>query len=174
LLLNGTDKSILEDLKERMLNASENFDFETAAKYRDLIESLNFLLYREKVIAFTKENHNIAMIEQLSEHTIKLFLIKGNKVLFCEKFDLEAINLELIRSMIRSNIFICFTNGAFHSPQEICREDIDEAQIIYSYLKGSPSNNRTIPEHWLDSEDNPNLVEEINKLLDPVYELISK
>ncbi|WP_236619601.1 UvrB/UvrC motif-containing protein [Bacillus sp. 1NLA3E] len=173
-LLNGTDKSILEDLKERMLNASENFDFETAAKYRDLIESLNFLLNREKVIAFTKENHNIAMIEHLSEHTIKLFLIKGNKVLFCEKFALEAINFELIRSMIRSNIFICFKNAAFHSPLEISSEDIDEAQIIYSYLKGSPSNNRTIPEHWLDSEDNPNLVEEIDKLLDPVYELLSK
>ena len=53
-LLNGTDKSILKDMKKKMLYASENFDFETAAKYRNYIEAITSLLKKEKVIKFTK------------------------------------------------------------------------------------------------------------------------
>lgn len=173
-LLNGTDKSILEDLEQRMLKASDNFDFETAAKYRDIIESINFLLNRGKVIRFTEENHNITMMEHLSDSTIKLFLIKGNRVLFSEKYDLEMTSSERIRSIIKSNIFTYFTNKASYSPVEVSSEEIDESQIIYSYLKMTPSNYRIIPEHWLDSVDNPHLDKEINKLFDRVYGLLTK
>ncbi len=164
-LLNGSDMSILEDLKQRMLDASEKFDFETAAKYRDYIEAINFLIKKEKVIEFTEENHNIAMIERLSDYTIKLFLLKGNKILFTEKYVLDNIDMEQSRAKIKKKIFSYFMTKATNVPMEVSRYEIDEAQIIYSYLKGSSCRYINIPEKWLDTENHANLDEALNKLL---------
>lgn len=53
-LLNGNDKIILQEMEHIMSSASEKFDFETAAKYRDYISSVNYLLEKIKIIKFTK------------------------------------------------------------------------------------------------------------------------
>ena len=103
-LLNGTDKTILQDMKKKMLEAAENVDFEKASKYRDDIEAITSLLKKEKVIKFTKKNKNIVMIEYLPEQSMKLFLIKGNKVLFSEKYQLENKNIEQLRKQIKTTI----------------------------------------------------------------------
>ena len=54
-LLRNTDRSILNEMEREMLKAAERFDFETAAKYRDIIDSVKFLINKEKVIEFTKK-----------------------------------------------------------------------------------------------------------------------
>jgi excinuclease ABC subunit C len=118
-LFNGTDMSVLKEMKQRMLYASEKFDFETAAKYRDYIDAISFLINKEKVIEFTKDNKNIAVIEHLSNCTIKLFLIKGNKVLFSEKYILEKANIEYLSTIIKTNILTCFKAKTLNSSIEV-------------------------------------------------------
>lgn len=90
-LLDGTDRGILEEMRQRMLFTSEQFDFETAAKYRDYINAVNFVVNKEKVIEFTEDNKNIAITEYLNDSTFKLFLIKGNRVLFSKKYWFIAV-----------------------------------------------------------------------------------
>ncbi len=46
-LLKGTDMSILEDMNQMMLNASEAFDFEAASAYRDHIQAVSSLLKKK-------------------------------------------------------------------------------------------------------------------------------
>jgi excinuclease ABC subunit C len=161
-LLNGKDMSILEEMKQKMELAAENFDFETAAKYRDYIDSVNFLLYKEKVIQFTEENKNIAIIEFLTEHTFKLFLIKRNKVLYSEKYKSE--NQEELVTAIKTKMIHCFKPHKLHLSLDVSKEEIDEAQIIYSYLQSGSCNYIYIPEPWLDF-DNKELDSVIKKLL---------
>lgn len=139
-LLKGTDKGILEEMKSIMNSAAERFDFETAAKYRDYISAVNYLMDRINVVEFTKKNKNIALLEHLDDNNIKFFLIKGNKILFSEKYDLTSLNLEELKAALKANILLYFNNSALKGPLELRREDIDEAQIIYSYLKGKSNN----------------------------------
>ena len=164
-LLNGTDHSILEKIQQRMIKASERFDFEKAAKYRDLIELIHYLLNRKKVIEFTESNQNIAITEHLLDGTLKLFLIKGSKVLFREKLSLTSASSGQINAMIKSTILAYFDPNERNSSILINRFEIDEAQIIYSYLKGSNCSYIIIPEKWLEFENHVNLDDAVNQIL---------
>ncbi|MGG1397897.1 UvrB/UvrC motif-containing protein [Bacillus salipaludis] len=161
-LLNGTDRSMLEDMKEKMLQASEKFDFETASKYRDYLESINFIINKEKVIEFTEANKIIAVAEFLNDYSFKFFLIKGNKVLYSKKYSITSI--KKLSSFIEKDILTCLKNVDSNESFKISKDEIDEAQIIYSYLKSSTSRHLIIPDHWLNPE-NHSLDREIKKLL---------
>lgn len=52
--LNGEDKTILKSLEERMLTASESLDFERAKEYRDLIQHIQNLNNKQKIMSSDK------------------------------------------------------------------------------------------------------------------------
>ncbi|WP_352419669.1 UvrB/UvrC motif-containing protein [Proteiniborus sp.] len=164
-LLNGTDMSILEEMKQKMQKTSENFDFEVAAKYRDYVIAIKTLISKEKVIEFTEDNKNIAVIEHLNNSNVKLFLIKGNKVLFNEKYKLDNLSMEQTQIQLKSNILNCFKDNELSLTIEIKKEDIDEAQIIYSYLKSNNCNYIIIPDEWLDSRNYDHIDQALLNLL---------
>jgi len=146
-LLNGTDMHILEEMKQRMENASLNFDFETAANYRDNLDTIHSLINKEKVIEFTEANKNIIILESLEDNIYKLFLIKGNKVLFSEKYNTKELTIEQLVWSIKQKILTYFKSDD-DTTIEVSRDDIDDAQIIYSYLKSGTPNHIVIPDHW--------------------------
>lgn len=164
-LLDNTDKTLVDKMNEIMTKASEDFDFETAAEYRDYISAISYLMDKEKVKEFAEENQNIIMVENLNENTIKLFLIKGNKIIFSDKYKLLSSTNNDTTSLITSNILNYFNGEILDSSLELNRHQIDEAQIIYSYLKNNNCKYTIIPDRWLLSENKIIIDEEIKKLL---------
>jgi len=160
-LLNGSDRSLLAEMEQRMADAAETFHFEKAAKYRDHINTVKSLLNKEKMIEFTLENKNMAIIEYLNDHSFKLFLIKGKEILYCKKHFLENKDIEHLCSIIKESILTYFHKRTPILTKEISRDEIDEAQIIYRYLKSSLCNYMIIPEKWL----NPKSISKIDKSL---------
>ncbi|WP_172798843.1 GIY-YIG nuclease family protein [Paenibacillus sp. FJAT-26967] len=151
-LFQGTDRSLYEEMKQKMLAASENCEFEKAVKYRDYIEAADFLLKKEKVMRFTEENLNIAVVESLSEDTFKLFLIKRSKVLYRGKF--STARKRQMKAKIKEVILEKFGEDEIRPAMDVSRHEIDEAQIIYSYLQSSGVKHLLIPQEWLEY-DNP-------------------
>lgn len=162
-LLQGMDTSLLDVMERRMIEASEQFEFEEAVKYRDTLDAILFLLNKEKVIEFTESNKNMAVIESLSDDTFKLFLIKKNHILFNEKY--RWYEVESVKETIKTNILTIFKSKVVNLSKKISRNEIDEAQIIYSYLNGSHCRYIIISEQLLEAEDTTNLEDELNKLL---------
>lgn len=161
-LLGGDDKSLLTEMEHKMNSLSDNFDFEKAAKYRDYISAVNYLIDKFKVIEFAEENKNIALLEPLGDNIIKFFLIKGNKLLFSKKYILKDI--ENLKSIMKNNILFYFKDKGSKNLIGIGKEDIDEAQIIYSYLKNKSNscNYVIISEKCFSSLNEAS----INKILD--------
>ncbi|WP_286167879.1 UvrB/UvrC motif-containing protein [Bacillus sp. 22-7] len=151
--LKGTDMSILEDLNQMMLNASEAFDFESASAYRDHIQAVSSLLRKEKVIEFTEGNHNIVAIERLADLAIKLFLIKRTEILFSYSFA-AAHSME---EKIKADILAYFKNEEANAAGDISKHEIDAAHIIYRYLHSGSCSYLLIPENWLESENHSTL-----------------
>ncbi|MGM0775933.1 MAG: GIY-YIG nuclease family protein [Bacillota bacterium] len=159
--LKGADRSILEDMNQMMLNASENFVFEAASAYRDHIQAVSSLLKKEKVIEFTEENHNIAAIERLTDSAIKLFLIKRTEILFSHSFA-AAHSME---EKIKANILAYFKNDEANAAGDISKHEIDAAHIIYRYLHSGICSYLLIPENWLESENHSTLALALEDLL---------
>jgi len=163
VLLQGFETSLLSAIEQKMIDASEKFDFEAAGKYRDTLNAIHSLLNKEKVIEFTESNKNIAVIEALTDRTFKLFLIQGNKILFSEKFSWSGS--ESVHKTIKNSIITIFTAIAKNSFNKLRRDEIDAAQIIYSYLKGSNCTYIIISEQLLEPSHYSELDNQINKLM---------
>ncbi|NHC39771.1 GIY-YIG nuclease family protein [Bacillus sp. MM2020_1] len=162
-LLEGKDTSLLEIFERRMIAASETFEFEEAVKYRDMLETIHSLLNKEKVIEFTESDKNLVVIESLTDRTFKLFLIKKNNVLFSEKYQWSEV--ETLRKAIKTTVLSTFKTKKETSAKKINKDEIDAAQIIYSYLKGSNSRYLIISEQMLDLEYTTDLDAELMKFL---------
>ena len=169
-LLTGTDLIILKELEQRMLDASNNFDFETAAKYRDYLNIVNSLINKTKVITFTEDNKNIVIIEPLDKCTVKLFLVKRNQIVFSEKYFLSYLSAKQLYAIIKTNILTYFNTKELNSPVHVNSDELDELQIIYSYLNGSNCKYFSIPDSWMENEVPFHLDEAINKFLLNVIE----
>lgn len=163
--LQGTDRSILNEMEQMMIAASENYDFEAASKYRDHIQAVSSLLKKEKMIEFTEKNHNIIILEKLNEATIKLFVIKRTTVLLREKFSILAQDKEQLSEKISSHIVAHFQTTASFPKLNVSKAEIDQAQIIYSYVKSKQASYLIIPEKWFNSKNHSSIVRAVNKLL---------
>lgn len=164
-LLNGSDSSMLEEMNQKMQVYAESFDFEMAAKYRDAIDALNSLIQKAKVIDFAEENQNIVITERLHDDRTKLFLLKRSTILFRETYSLDLDREQLV-ARLKSLILTYFMENPISEPIKVSRFEIDEAQIIYSYLKSSSCRSIMIPEKWLASEDHTSLEEALTSLVD--------
>ena len=109
-LLEGTNKSILEEMEQRMIQASSQFDFEEAAKIRDIIEMVQSLVKKEQMIQFIEEDQNIVMIESIGDNRVKFFLIRRNQVLFTNVYEIDNGNLKKVVGQMKSEIISFFSN----------------------------------------------------------------
>lgn len=159
-LFAGTNMKILEDLKQRMAIASENCQFEAAVKWRDSINAIQSLIHKEHIIQFTEENNYIVAAEPLNPNTIKLFLIYRNQILLGKKCLLKNIDFEILKKEIKNQIHS--HNSHTHKTS---RNEIDEATIIYHYLKNSSCRFFIIPGNGIQQED---------ELDEKLFQLLSK
>ncbi|WP_019914734.1 UvrB/UvrC motif-containing protein [Paenibacillus sp. HW567] len=164
-LLQGNDNGILNDLERRMNTAADNFEFETAAKYRDYVTAVRSLLQKEKVIGFTAQNQNIAVLEPINEQTLKLMLIKGSEIIFRSRLEAGDMPMERLCGVIQTAITDSFGKLVRREPEEISRHKLDEAQIIYSHLASSSGCYVLIPEAWLAAENDTELAAAVSELL---------
>ena len=73
--LNGDDKKILRDLEEKMQAAAENLEFEDAAEYRDLMNSVKRIGEKQKINDTGGEDRDIiAMAKEGDEAVVSIFL----------------------------------------------------------------------------------------------------
>jgi excinuclease ABC subunit C len=166
-LLNGSDNGILKEMENKMLETSEKFDFEAAAKYRDYIGAVYSILNNEKIVEFTEENKNIVLLERLNKSIVKLFLIKRNKVLFSEKYSFAEDNLHSLKQTLLANINRYFYDLAANSSTKLSKEELDEAHIIYSYLryKNNDCKYIIIEDKWIANKDKQKIDEAIDSIL---------
>ncbi|WP_139024109.1 GIY-YIG nuclease family protein [Desulfosporosinus sp. OT] len=147
-LLNGNDRAAVQELHKRMDMAIENLQFEKAAKYKEYSLGLRHVIGKQRLVQSSSKNRNILAVEFIDNMLAKLFLIKGNKLLYRKAFNyvIAADSPEFrqyLKQIMREKFVIEKSN--------ICRltqHDIDETQIIYSYLK---RNRKKIMSFWIPS-----------------------
>lgn len=165
-IIRGNDRKILQKMKCKMNTSAQKFDFESASKYRDYITAIEYLINKFQVIKFTEYNNNIVLLEHLNAGIIKLFLIRGSKMLFNKKYELKDFNSKKLKSLFKTKILFYFNTKHLNSPTYIGKYEIDECQIIYTYLKNRLNNCSyiIIPESLLNVKNSKDIDMELDKL----------
>ncbi|CBK73234.1 excinuclease ABC, C subunit [Butyrivibrio fibrisolvens 16/4] len=133
--LNGDYYDTLKDLEEKMLLASEELDFEKAALYRDLIESVKACAGRQKATQLDGEDRDIiAMAKSNEDAVVQVFFIRGGKMIGREHFFInirvDDTDEELIQYFLKD-----YYTGTPFVPREIfVQYDLEEAELIENWL----------------------------------------
>jgi len=88
--LNGQYEDIVKNLKEKMMLASEQKQFEKAAGFRDKIQAIKRIMEKQKVVSTKLENQDIISLAfEQDMSAINLFNIRNGKLLNKQSFILR-------------------------------------------------------------------------------------
>lgn len=133
--LNGHYDMILKDLEEKMLEASENMEFERAIEYRELINSVKQIAQKQKITDSRGEDRDIiAVAKDAEDAVVQIFFIRGGRLIGRDHFFLRnasgASKSELLTSFIKQ-----FYAGTPFIPAEIMtHEELEEHQLLEQWL----------------------------------------
>lgn len=165
-LLKGGKSDLLKQLDNKMKAAAEVLDFDKAVKYRDDIRALKHLMNKGQTIKFTGENRCIIALERIEGCEYKLFIIKGSSIIYKERYmftdDADQLQQHLI-AIVLNNI----EPLQKHEKTSMDKQDIDQAQIVYSYLKNKKECNYVVvPQNLLKKKDICKLELHVKRLVD--------
>ncbi|MCT4688551.1 excinuclease ABC subunit UvrC [Vallitalea sp.] len=133
--LNGKYDKVINILKDKMIKASEELDFEKAAEYRDQLASVKSIAGKQKIINASMEDQDvIAFAKVHDEALVQVYFVRNGKLIGREHFHLDGVE-ELQRREVMTEFVKQFYSGTPFIPKEIIlQEEIDEANIINAWL----------------------------------------
>ena len=133
--LNGDDKKILKDLEEKMLAASAAMEFEDAAEYRDLMNSVKRIGEKQKINDTGGDDRDIiALAKAGDEAVVAIFFIRNGKLLGRDHFHMGGIG-DSEKSEILMDFVKQFYMGTPFIPKEILlQEEVSDTEILEKWL----------------------------------------
>ncbi len=139
--LNGDYNSTIKDLQEKMQQASEDMDFEKAALYRDLIESVKTCAGRQKATQLDGEDRDIvAMARSQEDAVVQVFFIRGGKMIGREHFFINVRVNDYEEDIISFFLKDYYTGTPFIPREIFLQTELKEAELLETWLtekKGS-------------------------------------
>lgn len=135
--LNGNYTLILKSLQEKMMEASENMDFEKAIEYRELLKSVKQVAQKQKITYTDGEDKDIiALASDDRDAVVQVFFIRDGKLIGRDHFYVKIGN-EDTRSQILTTFIKQFYSGTPYVPREIMLpEEIEEHEVLADWLAG--------------------------------------
>jgi excinuclease ABC subunit C len=134
--LNGKEESIVQEIKDQMVAAAEDLDFERAAKYRDQVNAIETIMQRQKVLMSDKVDQDvIAVVKDDRGAAIQMLYIRGGKLIGQRQFVLDgaadAAPQEAVQEFVKQ-----YYAEAHEVPREILLPvEIEERNIVQSWLR---------------------------------------
>lgn len=133
--LNGNTKEVMKDLQQKMEQLAQNMQFEEAAVYRDLIDSVRQVTERQKITSEDQEDRDIiAIARNEDEAVVQVFFIRGGKLIGREHYYLSGV-LEEVEGHILSAFIKQMYAGTPYVPRELWTEcEPEDSGAILEWL----------------------------------------
>ncbi|MCI9269758.1 MAG: excinuclease ABC subunit UvrC [Dorea sp.] len=133
--LNGNYELITKDLKQRMAEAAEELEFEKAAEYRDLLESVKKTAQKQKITDTAGEERDIlAMAAEDEDAVVQIFFVRGGRLIGRDHFYLKLMGDET-KGEILSSFIKQFYAGTPYIPAELMlQEEVPDAGLLEEWL----------------------------------------
>ncbi|MCM1303257.1 MAG: excinuclease ABC subunit UvrC [Butyrivibrio sp.] len=132
--LNGNYNMILKDLETKMKNAAEALDFEAAAGYRDLYNSVKQVAQKQKITDSVGEDKDvIALYRDENEAVVQVFFVRDGKLIGREHYYMTHVSEN--KAEILENFVKQFYAGTPFIPRELMLQyEIEDCQLIEKWL----------------------------------------
>ncbi|MCI9188854.1 MAG: excinuclease ABC subunit UvrC [Lachnospiraceae bacterium] len=135
--LNGNYNLILNDLESKMKEAAEILDFEAAAGYRDLYNSVKQVSQKQKITDSVGEDKDIiAMYQDEREAVVQVFFVRDGKLIGREHYYMTNVSSGS-KAEILENFVKQFYAGTPFIPRELMLQyEIGDRELIEKWLAG--------------------------------------
>ena len=133
--LSGHYENVLKDLERKMYEASENMEFEKAAEYLELLNSVKRIAEKQKITDNRGEDRDILAIARDEEDAVvQVFFIRNGRLIGRDHFFLanasENSKDELLSAFIKQ-----FYAGTPFIPAELMlQEEVPEQELLEEWL----------------------------------------
>ena len=133
--LNGKYEPVLSMLEEKMMQASDEMDFETAIEYRELLNSVKQVAQKQKITSQSMEDRDIiAMARDSEDAVVQVVFVRDGKLIGREHFHVSASTAgddsQIIGSFIKQ-----FYAGTPFIPREVwVQQEFEEMGLVGQWL----------------------------------------
>ena len=133
--LNGNYDPILKELEEKMLDASENLEFEKAIEYRELLASVQKIAQKQKITDTAGDDRDIiAMASEGEDAVVQVFFIRGGRLIGRDHFYLRITKGESVGSILDSFIKQYYAGTPFIPGELMVQEELEDTALIEEWL----------------------------------------
>jgi len=133
--LNGNFEPTINALQSRMLSASDRLDFEEAAEYRDLLNSVMHVAQRQKITSSDAQDRDIiAMTRDGSEAVVQVFFVREGRLIGREHHFIRVAIEDSYGEILESFIKQFYANTPMLPHELVLQYDIPDAELISRWL----------------------------------------
>lgn len=133
--LNGNHDKVMHDLEEKMMEASENLEFEKAIEYRELMNSVKAISEKQKITYTSDEDRDvIALVKEHRDAIVQVFFIRGGKLIGRDHFYLKVVEGDEEKDILESFIKQFYAGTPYIPAELMLQMEIDEPKVIEEWL----------------------------------------
>ena len=142
LFLEGKTNKVVKNIQQKMLQASNSLEYESAAVYRDQLKSIENLQESQKVVTLNSDNYDaIAIAQNQNESWVEVFFVREGKLIGRDNFSMTS-NLKTQPSELTAAFIKQFYLNSTAIPKLILiKQPIDDEKTIADWLSIKSSQN---------------------------------
>ena len=137
MFLSGRQTELIDKIEEKMYKASDNNDFENAAKYRDQMEALKEVTRQQKVMSASSKDQDIMAVAQGEEDQacVQLLLVRNGRLMGQEHFILEGVAEENVEQIMGSFLQQYYEQAPQIPDEVLLNTEIDSTELLAQRLR---------------------------------------
>lgn len=133
--LNGNFAGILQELEEKMNEASEALEFEKAIEYRELVNSVKKVSQKQKITDNKGEDRDIlAMASEEEDAVVQVFFIRDGRLIGRDHFYLHIVKGEREKEILESFIKQYYAGTPFIPSELMLPVELEDMDLLEEWL----------------------------------------
>lgn len=134
--LNGQYGNVLKSLEQKMLNASEEMDFEKAIEYRELLTNVKKVAQKQKITSSNMEDRDIiAMAKDETDAVVQVFFVREGRLIGREHYHVSIAVAEDNRQILTSFVKQFYAGTPFVPRELWVQTELEDSEIISTWLE---------------------------------------
>ncbi len=133
--LNGSHHTILKELETKMQTAAEALDFEAAAEYRDLYNSVRQVSQKQKITDSVGEDKDVlALYQDGAEAVVQVFFVRDGKLIGREHYYMTQVSTTDKRAVLGEFVKQFYAGTPFIPRELMLQYEIEDGELIERWL----------------------------------------